>query len=368
VIGPLPQTAARCAYPVVPPSAHAGTGVRSHSAGFRRSDVTAIVSRMPDVPVRQLLAERMPAVIGFVLLLTIVVLVMAFRSLTVALTAAALNLLSVGAAYGLLVLVFPDEWAEGRAVAHSLAPGNRGQVSEPTAEIAEVTEAAEVTTTATVAEILAVPGLGASGDLVSCRFGAGPVARHILAGLILAEHLPGDGGPDERANHAGQQASSEEAAHAGTTRSKGPLQGPGLTHFGPGRGSGQRRRTVVTRALLWRHRPHQLLEHLTTLLRRQLGEGLRVRRFDPVRRCRPEQVAISLQRRGVGIRCASLVGPGQTRRVCSPSLCAAEEPVEESRGSPFDTYLNHPRPSRVVSYTPTITSYPLQSVSEGAER
>jgi len=66
-----------------------------------------------DQDFRQLLAERMPIVIGFVLLLTIVVLVMAFRSLTVALTAAALNLLSVGAAYGLLVLVFQNQWAEG---------------------------------------------------------------------------------------------------------------------------------------------------------------------------------------------------------------------------------------------------------------
>jgi RND superfamily putative drug exporter len=66
-----------------------------------------------DQDFRQLLADRMPIVIGFVLLLTIVVLVMAFRSLTVALTAAALNLLSVGAAYGLLVLVFQNQWAEG---------------------------------------------------------------------------------------------------------------------------------------------------------------------------------------------------------------------------------------------------------------
>jgi putative drug exporter of the RND superfamily len=66
-----------------------------------------------DQDFRQLLAHRMPIVIGFVLLLTIAVLVMAFRSLTVALTAAALNLLSVAAAYGLLVLVFQNQWAEG---------------------------------------------------------------------------------------------------------------------------------------------------------------------------------------------------------------------------------------------------------------
>jgi putative drug exporter of the RND superfamily len=49
---------------------------------------------------------RLPWVIGFVLALTFVVLVLAFRSITVATTAVLLNLLSVGAAYGLLVLVF----------------------------------------------------------------------------------------------------------------------------------------------------------------------------------------------------------------------------------------------------------------------
>ena len=41
------------------------------------------------------------------------VLLLAFRSLVVAATAVALNLLSVGAAYGLLVLVFQHTWAEG---------------------------------------------------------------------------------------------------------------------------------------------------------------------------------------------------------------------------------------------------------------
>jgi putative drug exporter of the RND superfamily len=47
-----------------------------------------------------------PAVIAFVLLLTLVLLTVVFRSVVVAGTAVALNLLSVGAAYGLLVLVF----------------------------------------------------------------------------------------------------------------------------------------------------------------------------------------------------------------------------------------------------------------------
>ena len=47
-----------------------------------------------------------PLVFGFVLGLSLVLLTIAFRSIVIALTAIALNLLSVGAAYGLLVLVF----------------------------------------------------------------------------------------------------------------------------------------------------------------------------------------------------------------------------------------------------------------------
>ena len=49
-----------------------------------------------------------PWVIAFVLLLTFVLLTVVFRSVVVAATAVALNLLSVGAAYGLLVLVFQE--------------------------------------------------------------------------------------------------------------------------------------------------------------------------------------------------------------------------------------------------------------------
>ncbi len=49
-----------------------------------------------------------PLVFAFVLGLSLVLLTVAFRSIVVALTAIALNLLSVGAAYGLLVLVFQN--------------------------------------------------------------------------------------------------------------------------------------------------------------------------------------------------------------------------------------------------------------------
>jgi putative drug exporter of the RND superfamily len=55
-----------------------------------------------------LIGNWLPIVIAFVLVLTLILLTLAFRSIVVALTAIAVNLLSVGAAYGLLVLVFQE--------------------------------------------------------------------------------------------------------------------------------------------------------------------------------------------------------------------------------------------------------------------
>jgi putative drug exporter of the RND superfamily len=55
-----------------------------------------------------LIGNWLPIVIAFVLALTLILLTLAFRSIVVALTAIAVNLLSVGAAYGLLVLVFQE--------------------------------------------------------------------------------------------------------------------------------------------------------------------------------------------------------------------------------------------------------------------
>ena len=59
------------------------------------------------------LADRMPIVIGFVLLLTFLIMAVTFRSLVVALTAMLLNSLSAAAAFGTLALVFQHSWAEG---------------------------------------------------------------------------------------------------------------------------------------------------------------------------------------------------------------------------------------------------------------
>jgi uncharacterized membrane protein YdfJ with MMPL/SSD domain len=59
-----------------------------------------------------LMGERMPIVIAFVLLLAFALLLVAFRSVVIAAKAIVLNLLSVGAAYGLLVAVFQWGWGE----------------------------------------------------------------------------------------------------------------------------------------------------------------------------------------------------------------------------------------------------------------
>ena len=54
-----------------------------------------------------------PLVFGFVLLFAFVLMLLTFRSLVIAATAIVLNLLSIGAAYGILVLVFQHGWGKG---------------------------------------------------------------------------------------------------------------------------------------------------------------------------------------------------------------------------------------------------------------
>jgi uncharacterized membrane protein YdfJ with MMPL/SSD domain len=60
-----------------------------------------------------LMRTHMPLVFAFVLGLAFVLLLMTFRSIVVPIKAIVLNLLSVGASYGILVLVFQNHWAEG---------------------------------------------------------------------------------------------------------------------------------------------------------------------------------------------------------------------------------------------------------------
>jgi RND superfamily putative drug exporter len=59
------------------------------------------------------IGQRLPILIGVVILLSFVLLMMVFRSLVVPLKAAIMNLLSIGAAYGVLVAVFQWGWGAG---------------------------------------------------------------------------------------------------------------------------------------------------------------------------------------------------------------------------------------------------------------
>jgi RND superfamily putative drug exporter len=56
--------------------------------------------------------EKLPWVMGFVLLLTLIVMMLAFRSIVIAISTVLINLLSAGAAFGILVLVFQGHWAQ----------------------------------------------------------------------------------------------------------------------------------------------------------------------------------------------------------------------------------------------------------------
>ena len=75
-----------------------------------RTAVTGDVAE--DVDFTRQMEHGLPYVLAFVLLLAFALLLVAFRSIVVPLKAIVLNLLSVGSAYGVLVLVFQHRWAE----------------------------------------------------------------------------------------------------------------------------------------------------------------------------------------------------------------------------------------------------------------
>lgn len=67
----------------------------------------------------QNMADHLPWVIAFVVLFTMVIMGWVFRSVVIAVTTAAVNLLSAGAAFGVLVLTFQHSWAESLLGFHS---------------------------------------------------------------------------------------------------------------------------------------------------------------------------------------------------------------------------------------------------------
>jgi len=65
------------------------------------------------------MTHGLPYVIAFVLVLAFLMLLFTFRSIVIPIKAIVLNLLSVAASYGVLVLVFRHHWAEGLLGFHS---------------------------------------------------------------------------------------------------------------------------------------------------------------------------------------------------------------------------------------------------------
>ena len=80
------------------------------NAGVTQATVAGEAAGVEDF--NQVMRDRAPIVIGFVLLLSFLLLLVTFRSLIVPIKAIVLNLLSVGAAYGILVAVFQHSWAQ----------------------------------------------------------------------------------------------------------------------------------------------------------------------------------------------------------------------------------------------------------------
>jgi uncharacterized membrane protein YdfJ with MMPL/SSD domain len=82
------------------PGATAGTGIRAYLTGPNAGNVSFA----------NLVGQRLPWLIGIVVGLSMVLLTVMFRSVTVAVKAAVMNLLSVSAAYGVLVAITQYGW------------------------------------------------------------------------------------------------------------------------------------------------------------------------------------------------------------------------------------------------------------------
>ena len=95
------------------PGAVKGTDVRVHVGG--------VTATFDDLAAK--LQARLPIFIGTVLLLSFLLLMIVFRSVVLPIKAVLLNMLSIGAAYGILVAVF--QWGWG---GHLLGVGNQGPI------------------------------------------------------------------------------------------------------------------------------------------------------------------------------------------------------------------------------------------------
>ncbi|HEV2375256.1 MAG TPA: MMPL family transporter, partial [Streptosporangiaceae bacterium] len=82
------------------PRATAGTGIRAYVTGPNAANVSFA----------NVIGQRLPWLVAVVVLVSMLLLTVVFRSVTVAVKAAVMNLLSITAAYGVLVLVCQHGW------------------------------------------------------------------------------------------------------------------------------------------------------------------------------------------------------------------------------------------------------------------
>jgi RND superfamily putative drug exporter len=98
------------------PSRHAVDALRQRlipaTVGIRGAQTAVTGPTAEDLDFTRQIRHALPYVLAFVLTLAFALLLVAFRSIVVPLKAIALNLLSLGAAYGVLALVFQHRWAE----------------------------------------------------------------------------------------------------------------------------------------------------------------------------------------------------------------------------------------------------------------
>jgi RND superfamily putative drug exporter len=83
------------------PAATAGTGTTVHVGGVTATSIDSMAN----------IAQRIPLLIGGVVAVSMLLLLVAFRSVAIPLKAAAMNLLSVAAAYGVVAWVLQGGWA-----------------------------------------------------------------------------------------------------------------------------------------------------------------------------------------------------------------------------------------------------------------
>jgi len=87
------------------PAAAAGTGAQVHVGGATAANIDISTA----------ITDRLALLIAGVIVVSMVLLLLAFRSIVIAITAAVMNLLSVGAAYGVVAYVLQGGWA-GRLI------------------------------------------------------------------------------------------------------------------------------------------------------------------------------------------------------------------------------------------------------------